>query len=212
MVLLSGCVIVIVLVPFVLTQCTVLPYSSDVPAPPPGAGWAPLRIDISGHPLRWDPCAPIGYSVFNQTGAAALVRSGVDDAVGEAATATGLLFIPLKNDDPSPELKIIWVDATPETLVSKSNVAGEALPSGGDRNGFRRYTGGEVRLYRQHHLTGPQWRQVVLHEIGHSLGSAHAPVRDAVMDAAGGGPNHYTANDLAGLRALGRRPGECDTH
>ena len=183
----------------------------------------------SGHPVRWNPCAPIHWR-FKATGAPAGGFTQVKRAVARIASATGTTWVydglstrtPTRSWLPTtsssrPPVLIGWTTSTYSDLLrnQSSLVLGVTRTSwfGWTINGRTTASihGAVIALNARQHLplTGPQsWYTVALHELGHSVGLAHAgSSREIMYPVTPPGLTDLQAGDLAGLRLVGRSQG-----
>jgi hypothetical protein len=198
---------------------------------PSGAGYSFLAKDFSGHPYRWNPCAPIHY-VTNVVEAPPGTLGDVREAVRRVSDATGIRFI--EDGDASeiptrdraafqPErygqvwapVLIAWVSPDETDIPFERNghtAAGVASPLGSGEPGSDAFVSGWIAINTEDpNPVGFGWPgaqgPVVQHELGHVMGLGHVKENGELMQAAGGGVTDFGPGDLAGLRQLGRQAG-----
>ncbi len=187
--------------------------------PPPCTLGAPDGLDhyafnsqSDGCPLRWDSCAVIPWKYnpasVNPSGGSLTVTQ-VQDAVAKVEAATGLDFVyggtttDTWDTWTGPGILIDWgpLSGGPIGLASYSYYPGET-----------RILFAKIRLESTYNLTYPSdtmgWYDVLLHELGHSVGLAHVgdtvqvmyPVYSVVH-------GEYETGDLDGLHYVGADQG-----
>jgi hypothetical protein len=181
-------------------------------------------------PVAWDPCRPI-HLVVNDAQAPAGSDQLLREAVGAVSSATGLRFVIDRptTEAPSPErapmdnarygnrwspVLVAWTDPSvvPALLGPVAGIAGPAeAPYYTDAQ--RHWVSGTVNLdgpdFRQILQTPDGWahaRAIVMHELGHLVGLAHAPVKTELMYWDNVGQMTFGPGDRDGLRQLGLGP------
>ena len=206
----------------VATACT--PPSPAVPG-----NAADFSINVwSGWVQRWNPCAAVDYRVNVQQAPAAL--AAVQSAVGQLSKATGITFayrgtttyIPRANGWGSQPASLVIGFARHNGLLGGSNLLTSSyqLGEGGFQSSMFSWAGritsykitkGYVVLDTDgfNRASAHVKTAVLLHELGHAVGLNHARFSSEVMysSVSNGGPDYYSAGDLAGLRKLGRGAG-----
>ncbi len=214
-------------------QATVLP--PHVPltgpgGPPANAGFAFTQL-VSGAPARWNPCAPIRYSV-NLGGYPESNRRVIAEAVERLEAATGLVLIPVADTTFIPtrsnpfavlppdgalrrgafEMVIALSDSAQTDLVS-NQVVGLTEIAIGARN-RQAIDVASVVIDAGDVGANPEWSStgtglVLLHELAHAVGLTHVPDATQVMNrfATSNGPTTYAAGDLSGLWQVGSSGG-----
>ncbi len=184
-------------------------------------------ISGSDRPVSWDPCRPI-HLVVN----GAVAPTGADQLLLEAAaqvsSATGLRFIidGSTNEAPSttrgPLDKKLYGDRWSPVLVAWTDpsvipelagrTAGLAGPDGAPYSApdEQHWVSGEVNLdgpdianILRRQGGWPLARAIVMHELGHLVGLAHAPEPTELMAPVNAGRTNFGPGDLEGLRQLG---------
>jgi len=202
------------------------------PSQPASAQPGFMNQNADGTPVRYNPCATIHY-VVNVSSAPAGAVSDVQGAFDRLSAATGLTFSFDGTTDEVAE-KDRGTHATSrypgrfEPVIVGFHHAGETSLL----NGSQVATGGSIwysnSANRNVYVTGVvavdsdqaakeptgfgnahALGVVLLHEIGHVLGLAHAPATDEVMYAArvDTGATNFGPSDRAGLTAVGSRDG-----
>ncbi len=209
----------------------VLPVLTRTSAPAAGAGYSFLAKDFSGHPYRWNPCAPIHY-VTNLTEAPPGSQNDVQEAVRRVSAATGIPFIddgttneiptrereafqPLRYGQEWAPVLIAWVAPSETDIPFEKNghtAAGVASPLGSDEPGSDAFVSGWIAINAEDpNPIGFSWPgaqgPVVQHELGHIMGLGHVKANGELMQPSGGGVTDFGPGDLAGLRQLGRDAG-----
>jgi hypothetical protein len=182
-------------------------------------------------PVRWNPCEPIHY-VLARDGLTPGALDDVRGAIARISDATGISFTydGLTDEQPSrarnayqpgrygdrwAPVLIAWVHPD-ETDIPFSDeghdaaaVASPQLPEAAAADVF---VSGWVAVdvedpnpsgFALPGMQGP----VVLHELAHVLGLAHAESAGNLMEPSGGGMTSFGPGDIAGLEHLGRDAG-----
>lgn len=183
---------------------------------------------VGGQPVRWDPCTPIHwrFRVYDApTGGLAVTR----DAVARIARATGTRWVydgtattaptsswPLdRAGDPRPVL-IGWTNGQHSDLLRgrPAGVLGVTRTVwfySSRLGGPAAIRSAVVALDRTDRLpmTGAaSWHTVLLHELGHVMGLAHAgSSREVMYPTLSRRWTDLQSGDLEGLRRLGRAAG-----
>jgi hypothetical protein len=188
-----------------------------------------IATDVTGKPVRWNPCGPIRYLV-NDAEAPPGSMATVRDAIARISAATGIEFfssgstheVPMLDRDPieftgtvpnwAPVL-IAWVTPSETDIAFKSGehtavaVAAPLSPPEQDI-----YVTGWIAInvdagappgFANPAAEGP----TLLHELGHLVGLGHVKAPGEIMEPSGGGMTDYGVGDLEGLHRLGRDAG-----
>lgn len=198
-----------------------------VPSVDPG-NYSFISTDSSGAPARYNPCAPIRYTV-NLSHAPAGALEDVHGAFARLAAATGLQFeyvgetsqVPTESWYASgsgsayPPVNVAWVKPGESSLLTSgaSGNGGSDFLSTGSGKVF--VTGSVVLnadhndMYQAGFGDGMTRGNLLVHELGHVLGLGHAPAPGAVMygQISSSTPGELAAGDLAGLASLGSSAG-----
>lgn len=176
---------------------------------------------------RWNPCTVINFKV-NPAGAPSNAVSLVTEAFNRVSAASGLRFVYAGTTDQVPfsdgaqdednTIQVAWT--TPATVPGLS---GSTIGLGGasftetNVNGqtVRRYFSGGVSLDATYtglankYGPGSTLGNLLLHEVGHTIGLAHASSKAQEMYPALGSdaPSGYGLGDQTGLHALGASQG-----
>jgi hypothetical protein len=161
---------------------------------------------LLGRTARWNPCAPIAYSVDP----AHSYPGALDDvayAVEEISQATGLRFVRAGTLPGAADLTIRWSSPARVPALRGSNVG---VGGSSVLNGTTRVDGHVVLDYTQR-MSARNGQELdrlrkglLLHEIGHAIGLDHNDDERSIMY-----PSlrplvpHYSAGDLRGLAMLG---------
>ncbi len=200
-------------------------------AGPRTAAGSPYRFttELSGKPLRWNPCLPIHWQ-FRAAGAPAGGRAAVTQAVARIAQASGTRWVfdgivtsaptsgwlPQTNDANRPVL-IGWTDAAhsdllrgrPASVIGMTRTAWFGLTTGTVT--VASIQGAVIALNRAARLpaTGPaSWKTATLHELGHVMGLGHAgSSRELMYPVLQRSLNDLQPGDLRGLAKVGRPAG-----
>ena len=183
-----------------------------------------------GKPVRWNPCTALHWrfrTVGAPTGALAVVKAAVAriasasgttwryDGTSTATPGTG--WLP-KTSNSVPPVLIGWTDAGHSDLLrgAAKNVLGMTRTSWLEVDDHRGHRAAAIRaaviaLDRTDSLplTGrASWKAVLLHELGHAMGLAHATDGHQLMyPVLSPGLTDLQAGDLAGLVKVGRTAG-----
>ncbi|HVM27396.1 MAG TPA: matrixin family metalloprotease [Mycobacteriales bacterium] len=207
-----------------------LPDVRQVEAPAPAAdGWGPSWVDDRGRPVRWDPCAPIGY-VVNPGWMPQRGREDLAEALRRISAVSGLSFVDEGDTDELPgrgrpayqperygerwaPVLVAWVPPSATDLGLGGGVQGLAsttavpTPAGGS------LVSAQVALDAERRLAsgfgpGATEGEVLLHELAHAVGLGHVDDPTQVMYyRTTNSESEFGAGDRAGLRALGAASG-----
>ena len=208
-------------------------------APGTAAGtFAFLSTDDDGRPLRFNPCAPVRYTI-NPDGAPAGAIADVQEAFRRGGQQVGITF---EYVGPTTETHQRiggsgrpsyqpnrYGDAWAPVLVSFANedaepvLDGNVLGYGGSTSYWTSstdpaYVTGEIVLDRDLSLVRPGFGpgmtrgNLIEHELGHVIGLDHVADRSDLMYASisSRSPDGYGPGDEAGLAQLGRSAGCLD--
>ncbi len=179
-----------------------------------------LNTAEDGGPTRWDPCAPVTWKLEPGQATETQVRT-LRKTVDEMAAATGLNFV-YKGITQAKVTDFIQADAAAVSegmavvVAFADPNAGNGLgPEAAGLGGFSTVNGywafrGVVLLDQQlmRRLSVLEQKRIYLHELGHLAGLGHAGPSN-IMDPAGAKVSRYSANDLTGLRQVGRQAADC---
>jgi hypothetical protein len=183
---------------------------------------------LNGRPVAFSSCQPVRV-VINETLRPEGAEGLIEEAVGEAARASGLTIsiVGRTDEEPSSEREVIqarygagyapvliaWT--TPEVMPE---LAGDIVGLGSstvrtEGSLDRTYlASGQVTLdapdadRRLRNGLSDAVRATILHELGHVLGLAHVDSANELMSEDPSLLDHYAPGDLAGLARLGRGP------
>lgn len=160
------------------------------------------RYRPDGSPVRWHPCTTVHYRI-NPAGMAVTERQRIIDAMAAASQATG---IPVDYDGHTAATV-----ADSGALFYARPFSDPPAPS----DGFTEVRTGPAGNWWQSGEVifntlrpPPVDARTAAHEVGHLFGLAH-PSSNAAAQVMGTHQPPYQPDDLAGLRAVGRQPGEC---
>lgn len=182
---------------------------------------------VNDRPVAWDPCRPI-HLVVNTAEAPVGADQLLREAVGQVSTATGLQFVVDGTTDEAPTtarqpmdrdrygnkwspVLVAWTNPSVVPELS-GRIAGVAGPASAPyhRSEEMHFVSGTVSLDAPdlaQILQRPDgWalaRAIVMHEVGHLVGLAHAPQPTELMAAQNVGRTAFGPGDLEGLRRLG---------
>jgi hypothetical protein len=188
-----------------------------------------IATDVSGAPVRWNPCEPIRY-VVNDAEAPPGSMATVREAIARVSAATGIEFfssgstheVPMLDRDPTEftgtlpnwaPVLIAWVNPDETDIAFKSGehtAVAVAAPMSPPEQDI--YVTGWIAIntaagappgFDYPGAEGP----TLLHELGHLVGLGHVKAPGELMEPSGGGMTDYGVGDLAGLRRLGRDAG-----
>lgn len=175
----------------------------------PQAPYALLH-ETDGSPARWNPCGGDIRWVWNPQGAPAGAEQALQNSFGQLAAATGLPFVaggPVdRTEVEGREVLVMWVSQTerPELFEAPAEAIGAALPWVEDGNEI---VSARVAIDTDWSVSVDAWHNTVLHELGHAVGLDHVANLNSVMQVWGNDHLAYTADDLAGLAAVGASNG-----
>lgn len=195
------------------------------------AGRATQHSYSTSGPARWNPCATIGYRV-NARQATAGATADVKEAFRRMSQATGFRFVYRGTTRRIPQaggnswypagthIVVAWARPSQTTMLNgypRAAGVGAAITSGGYRNGdgtsVSKILRGAVVVnsrytYRGGFGAGTTRGDIVLHEIGHTLGLGHTAATRQIMYSR---MTSYAARlgrgDLNGLYKRGARLG-----
>lgn len=182
-------------------------------------------------PARWDPCKTIGYRVYpGVVGSGAITDTKT--AMTQMGYATGFTFVYRGTTTRVPQnggnswyptdtqIVVAWAKPAQSTMLQSFPTAvgvGAAITSGGWANGDGTSTSKIIRgavvinstkSYPGGFGTGKTRGDVILHELGHTMGLAHIGATDQMMYRyVTGGPARFNAGDLHGLYRRGAKNG-----
>jgi hypothetical protein len=184
---------------------------------------------LQGHPVRWDPCAPIHWR-YRTSGQVVGGFAPVAKAIARIAKATGTTWVydgavstaPTtawlpKSLQTKPPVLIGWTTAAHSDLLrgQSPNVLGVTrsawfgVTRDGTTTAATRSAVIALNQSKRLPLTGSlSWYAVVLHELSHAMGLGHAgSSRQLMYPQIQPGLSDLQTGDLAGLAKLGRSQG-----
>ena len=182
-------------------------------------------------PSRWDPCRTIGYRVNARQATSGAILD-VKGAFKRLGRATGFNFVYRGTTTGIPQnggnswypagtnIVVAWARPSQSSMLrlfSNAVGVGSAITSGGYVNGdgtsVNRILRGAVvinseRHYRAGFGTGNTRGDIVLHELGHTMGLSHVGASKQIMyPMVTSGPALLGKGDLGGLERRGARLG-----
>lgn len=211
------------------------PGSADhASAAPAGPGYAFLRVNRSGTPVRWNPCSPVYYET-DLKAAPAYAATDLQAAVSDMSRATGILFVDSGTTGAFPSngpalipggqagpVVIAWADPSQAAQIgipvgaSGADALARSVPVAAvdQAAGHGVYVTGTVLISaaadRLPEGFGPGGLGVMLlHQLGHlvGLGNVHAPGEIMNTTVLSSATSSFGAGDLAGLNRLGTASG-----
>lgn len=190
----------------------------------PDAGYVIASSDTEGLPDRWYPCAPLTWKVSLNGAPRSEVRA-VREAIGSISRATHLSFdyrgessfvatSDLQSATQAAGVDILVGFARPgggpfRTRLLTPTVAGYGGRSvGGEFTGWANSGGAVFNLPTVLKMTPGERATLYRHELGHVMGLGHSS-GSSVMAPGRLDVRTWSEGDLAGLRAVGRQPGDC---
>jgi hypothetical protein len=193
-------------------------------------GFRPQSVSAAdGTPVAYSACEPIHYAVNPERAPSGGVKD-LHRAIEMTAQASGLTFVfegdtdqaysterephqPERYGDRWAPVLFDWTLGTPAGAVTTATGAARPIAVGGssyvanDRGKVVYVTGAaafDATAPLNSGFGGATWGQVILHEIGHVVGSGHVDARDSVMNPVLGlRPAAWGEGDRAGLSYLG---------
>lgn len=198
----------------------------DVPA---AGGWAAAYTDERGRPGRFDPCAPVHYTV-NPAALPPTGRADLERALGLVAQASGLHFVDDGDTDEAPSrersayqpqrygqrwapLLIAWVPGRASDLGLDGAAVGVSIAAVRPGTAGPHLVSGLVALDSEQRLPGgfgpgTTGGEVLLHELAHAVGLGHVTDATQVMyPQTTNSESAFGAGDRAGLAAVGAAAG-----
>lgn len=197
---------------------------------PPAGSFAFMATEARGHPVRWNPCAPVPI-VFNPAWGPPNARAELDAAVAELRAATGLnIYVEGTTNEPasvsrsSVDLNRYGARYSP-ILVAFSDplrisaLAGGIVGLGGPTNvlgpdgrvavsGLVIIDGPQALGLSLGWLTGVSMSKVFAHELGHVIGLGHTSDSSQLLaPIIPSRPGSFGSGDRAGLGYLGASQG-----
>lgn len=182
------------------------------PSSPPSTGPYTLMYTVTGGYARWNPCAILRYAI-NADRASTAQLALLDDVVHEAEAATGIDFVFVGytsagldgTPPPGADVVLAFTDQTASPQL------GSAVGLGG--GSFVNLGGGTGRVIRGFAIfvadygTSTYQRELMLHEIAHTLGLGHVNDPSEVMNPYVVNVPHYAGGDSQGLWMVGAAQG-----
>ena len=209
------------------------PAQAPAPAPAPAPAAQPEVLPAGGgdanafgflfpngaNPGRWNPCAPVHYSV-NASKAPAGGEADLQEALRRVGSATGINFVydgPTtavpNNGDGSTATVIAWA-APGESNMLTGNSAGIGGASGISSGGYIRITKGFVVIDSTRTVApgfggGVTQGALLMHELGHMVGLDHSGDQAQIMypTVTSRTPADWGIGDRNGLAELGANKG-----
>jgi hypothetical protein len=193
--------------------------------------WSAEFVDSSGLPARWDPCKPIHY-VINPQYSHAGATAEVEEAITRLQRASGLRFVLDGTTKERPTrgrqayqpqvygqvwapVLISWSPPSGTDLITSAKSEAVTVPVavvGASRKGGGAIVSAEIVLNTDRQLpvgfgSGPSEGEVLMHELGHSVGLGHVSNIGDAMYPTVRGLASYGPGDLAGFAAVGAAAG-----
>lgn len=206
--------------------------SDRASAAPAGSGYRFLRLNRSGTPLRWNPCAPIYYQT-DLSSAPPYAAHTLQLAIEKISAATGISFVddgPTKaSPGAAPKLgpdgqvgpvEIAWAGGAKPSSAKSTTTGGEPVADSvaqgvpvaavDQSTGHGLYVTGTVVIgssaahLRDGFVPGGLG-VLLLHELGHLVGLANVDDASQIMNPGvlATSTVSFGAGDLAGLKRLG---------
>ncbi|MEO7837208.1 MAG: matrixin family metalloprotease, partial [Acidimicrobiales bacterium] len=183
-----------------------------------GRGAFGFLFPNGGNPGRWNPCAPVRYSI-NSTRAPAGGVADVQEAIRRVGQATGISFtydgstaeVPNNGSNGYSGAGTVIAWATPdETNMLTAGAAGMGGAAGVSSNGAIRITRGFVVLDASRTVPagfggGASQGALLMHELGHMVGLGHSTDQAQIMypTVTPRTPRDWGAGDRIGLLRVG---------
>jgi hypothetical protein len=204
-------------------------------AAPAGPGYAFLRVNRTGTPVRWNPCTPIYYQL-DLASAPVWANADLAEALADVSAATGIEFVDDGPTDQFPSddatagpgsyespVVLAWASPAESRAEGLAGSVGSGVDSLGlatpvaavdEATGHSVYVGGRVVIAAAASALpagfGPGGGGILLlHLLGRLMGLADVDNPGQVMggQALAGAVTGFGAGDRAGLARLGARSG-----
>jgi hypothetical protein len=198
--------------------------SVPVAAEPSSSDYVIASTDSTGRPDRWFPCAPITWKIA-LNGAPRSELKAVRAALASVSRATRLTFSyagestfvathDLQSATEAAGVDVLIGFARPGRGPFRSRLIGEGVAGyggrsvGGDWTGYANNGGAIFNLADMARMSESARMTLYLHELGHVIGLGHTTGHN-IMTPGDFSVTTWSRGDLAGLRVLGRQPGDC---
>lgn len=172
-----------------------------------------VRVDAQGNPARWNPCAPLKWKIAGEHPSRRL-RLAARTTFRQVAADAGLVFTyagrASADEFTSPPTNTIVVGATADLGMANAggmtNVFYATTTSGGMSISGARVAVNPIVVSKGTRFSS-YLLPILLHEVGHAVGLAHATDATEIMYPQVIRASRYTVGALADLRRLGSAMG-----